>query len=68
MAAADRGGEELHGLLREILSLGDTLGGGQGASLLVVVVALLLRPQLAVDATRHEAVHSPGCGECTASE
>lgn len=41
MAAADRGGEELHGLLGELLSLGDALGGGQGASLLSVVVALL---------------------------
>jgi hypothetical protein len=41
MAAADRGGEELHGLLGELLSLGHALGGGQGASLLLVIFALL---------------------------
>jgi hypothetical protein len=41
MAAADRGREEPHGLLGELLSLGDALGGGQGASLLVVVFTLL---------------------------
>jgi len=41
MAAADRRGEELHGLLGELLSLGDALGGGKGASLLLMVFALL---------------------------
>lgn len=41
MSAADRGGEELHGLLGELLSLGDAFGWGQGTSLLSVVVALL---------------------------
>jgi hypothetical protein len=41
MAAADRGGEELHGLLGELLSFGNPLGGGQGASLLLMVFALL---------------------------
>jgi hypothetical protein len=41
MAATDRGGEELHGLLREPLSLGDAFGGSKGASLLLAVVALL---------------------------
>jgi hypothetical protein len=41
MAAADRGGEELHGLLRELLPLGNALGGAQGASLLMLVLALL---------------------------
>lgn len=40
MAAADRGGEELHGLLGELLSLGYALGRGQRASLLVMVFAL----------------------------
>jgi hypothetical protein len=41
MAAADRGGEELHGLLGELLPLGDALGRGQGASLFALVLALL---------------------------
>ena len=41
MAAADRGREELHGLLGDLLSLGDALGGSQGASLLLMVFALL---------------------------
>jgi hypothetical protein len=41
MAAADRGGEELHGLLGELLSLSDALGRGQGASLFTLVLALL---------------------------
>lgn len=40
MAAANGGGEELHGLLGELLSLGHALGRGQGASLLLVVFAL----------------------------
>ena len=41
MAAAYRGREELHGLLGELLSLGDAPRGGQGAGLLVVVFTLL---------------------------
>jgi hypothetical protein len=47
MAVADRGGEELHGLLGELLSLGDALGGSQGTTLLLMVFTLLtieLRP------------------------
>jgi hypothetical protein len=41
MAVADRGGEKLHGLLGELLSLGDALRGSQGSSPLLVVFALL---------------------------
>jgi hypothetical protein len=41
MAGADRGGEELHGLLGELLSLCDSLRRRQSSSLLVMVLALL---------------------------
>jgi hypothetical protein len=47
MAAADRGGEELHGLLREFLSSRDALGGSQTTSLFLAILTLLavdLRP------------------------
>jgi hypothetical protein len=40
MAAANRGSEELHGLLGELLALGDALGRGQSASLFPLEFAL----------------------------